>query len=379
MEVNMKNNTSTRLSPPITPYLRLDKPKFLSNIDRLKRRLESSGVALRPHLKTVRSIEAAPYLLADFDSPATVSTLAEAEALAKVGYKNFLYAVGVSEEKLPRIKDLMERYQANISVIVDTIEQAEFLASFASESRCPIPVLIELDCDGHRGGIKADSSQLIAIANTIASSYAVFQGVLAHAGESYFCQSPQELKNAAKNEIECANLAIDRLKAHGVECPIVSVGSTPTAFYGEDYTGITEVRAGVYCFFDLVMKHVGVCQWQDIALSVVTTVIGHNEEKGWLITDAGWMALSSDPGLNADCFGLVTDHNGNLIPDMQVTLLNQEHGIIQLSDASLDAFPIGTQLRILPNHACATAAMHLEYQVVDEMGNIEIWNRIKGW
>ena len=56
--------------------------------------------------------------------------------------------------------------------------------------------------------------------------------------------------------------------------------------------GVTEVRAGVYVFFDLVMYNVGVCTIENIALSVLTTVIGHQEEKGWAITDTGWMAMS---------------------------------------------------------------------------------------
>ena len=60
--------------------------------------------------------------------------------------------------------------------------------------------------------------------------------------------------------------------------------------------GVTEVRAGVYVFFDLVMHNVGVCTTRDIALSVLTTVIGHQKEKGWAIVDAGWMAMSRDRG-----------------------------------------------------------------------------------
>jgi len=44
-------------------------------------------------------------------------------------------------------------------------------------------------------------------------------------------------------------------------------------------------------FFDLFMAGLGVCQLDDIALSVLTSVIGHQPEKGWIITDAGWMAM----------------------------------------------------------------------------------------
>lgn len=60
---------------------------------------------------------------------------------------------------------------------------------------------------------------------------------------------------------------------------------------------VTELRAGVYAFFDLVMHNIGVCSTDELALSVLTTVIGHQEEKGWIITDTGWMAMSRDCGI----------------------------------------------------------------------------------
>jgi D-serine deaminase-like pyridoxal phosphate-dependent protein len=75
---------------------------------------------------------------------------------------------------------------------------------------------------------------------------------------------------------------------------VISVGSSPTAHFARDLTGVTEVRAGVFVFFDLVMAGLGVCSLDDIALSVLTTVIGHQREKGWIIVDAGWMAMSRD-------------------------------------------------------------------------------------
>ena len=86
------------------------------------------------------------------------------------------------------------------------------------------------------------------------------------------------------------------LRSHGHAAPVVSVGSTPTAHFARDLTGVTEVRAGVFVFFDLVMHGIGVCAIDDIALSVLATVIGHKPEKGWILIDAGWMALSRDRG-----------------------------------------------------------------------------------
>src|SRR3546814_20879180 len=86
------------------------------------------------------------------------------------------------------------------------------------------------------------------------------------------------------------------LRDAGLPCPVVSVGSSPTAHFARNLDGVTEVRAGVYVFFDLVMAGIGVCTLDDIALSVLNTVIGHQHDKDWIIVDAGWMALSRDSG-----------------------------------------------------------------------------------
>jgi D-serine deaminase-like pyridoxal phosphate-dependent protein len=168
------------------------------------------------------------------------------------------------------------------------------------------------------------------------------------------------------------------------------VGSSPTATYSESFAGVTEVRAGVYMFFDLFMAGIEVCTVDDIALSVLTSVIGHQPEKGWIITDAGWMAMSRDRGTAGQKvdqgYGLVCDAHGQPFGDLIVSGANQEHGIISarggkpLDGERLAQFPIGTLLRILPNHACATAAQHDGYHVINETHKIEArWPRFSGW
>ena len=159
----------------------------------------------------------------------------------------------------------------------------------------------------------------------------------------------------AVRERDAVARCAERLRAAGLPCPIVSVGSTPTATYSDDLTGVTEVRAGVYMFFDLVMAGFSVCRLDDIAVSVLATVIGHQRDKGWIITDAGWMAMSRDRGTASQKidqgYGVVCDLAGVPLEDLLVVATNQEHGIIgRRGGGAIDAgkFPIGTQLRVLP-------------------------------
>jgi D-serine deaminase-like pyridoxal phosphate-dependent protein len=167
---------------------------------------------------------------------------------------------------------------------------------------------------------------------------------------------------------------------------VVSVGSTPTALFARDFVGVTEVRAGVYVFFDLVMAGLGVCREDEIALSVLTSVIGHQAERGQLIVDAGWMALSRDRGTQSQRvdqgYGLVCDEAGAVIGDLIVVSANQEHGIIARRGGGpldMEDFPVGTLLRVLPNHACATAAQHGSYQLLDGGEIRNAWPRFGGW
>jgi D-serine deaminase-like pyridoxal phosphate-dependent protein len=137
------------------------------------------------------------------------------------------------------------------------------------------------------------------------------------------------------------------------------------------------------------MSNVGVCSVNDIALSVLTTVIGHQVDKGWAIVDAGWMAMSRDRGTQKQLtdygYGQVCDASGSVIEGYQLIAANQEHGILSQvkpdNDQVITArFPVGTQLRILPNHACATGAQFPTYHPINDQQVIgPAWDRFYGW
>ena len=369
-----------RLTDIDTPYLLIEEAKLQRNIDRLQAHIDAHGSQLRPHLKTLRTLEAAAYLLANNSAPATVSTLAEAEAYADAGYTDLLYAVGIAPAKLARVASLRQR-GVNLHILLDTPEQAAAVIDFAHNQQQDFSVLIEIDSDDHRGGIKPDAPQLVPIATQLGSH---FSGLMTHAGGSYNCTEPAALRAFAQQECDAVRHASQRLAEAGISCAITSVGSTPTAHFGDDFAGITEVRAGVFTTFDLVMKNISVCDIDDIAMSVVTTVIGYNKEKHWLLTDSGWMAMSRDRGtakqLHDYNYGQVCHLDGSPITGLTLNGTSQEHGVIELTDNdSVSDFPIGTQLRILPNHACATAAMHPLYHVVKADGSYTRWQRILGW
>ncbi|WBX82772.1 alanine racemase [Sphingosinicella microcystinivorans] len=381
-KADMTSASETLLQAP-TPALVLDEARLAANIRRMEAHLAPFGVAFRPHVKTAKSPDVLRAVLHG-TGPITVSTLLEARMFAEAGFDDILYAVGIVPAKLDAVRALADA-GVRMQIILDDAGVAREVAD-ALAGQSGIAVLIEVDCDGHRSGVAPDADDLLVIGRTLADA-GLFGGVLTHAGDSYGCEGADAI--AAHAELERSGLvrAAGRLRAAGLPCPVISMGSTPTALFARALDGITEVRAGVYIFQDLVMAGIGVCRPDEIALSVLATVIGHQKAQGRLVIDAGWMAMSRDRGTVGQRvdqgYGLVCDVDGTIIGDLVVTGANQEHGLVGHRDGTpldLAAYPIGTRLRVLPNHACATAAQHPAYLLTDRSGRIAArWPRFSGW
>ncbi len=369
-----------------TPAALIDVARMNHNIARMQQRLDALGVAFRPHVKTTKC---EPVVQAQLKAGArgiTVSTLKEAEQFFSAGIKDIVYAVGIAPGKLPQALAL-RRAGCDLKLVTDSLASVNAIVTFGREHDEAFEVWIEIDVDGHRSGIPPEDTTLLPVATALVNGGMRLGGVIAHAGSSYEYDTPDALVRIAEQERAGTVRAAQRLHEAGLPCDVVSIGSTPTALAAEHLDGVTEVRAGVYIFFDLVMHNVGVNQTSEIALSVLTTVIGHQPEKGWVIVDAGWMAMSRDRGTQKQKrdfgYGLVCNELGEVLEGYLMSGANQEHGVISHTgspDHDIEKrFPIGTRLRILPNHACATGAQYPDYVAVNPNGEMQTWPRFHGW
>lgn len=383
--MNARAEPVSELETLQTPCLLLEERRMTRNIARLKARAQKLGVGFRPHLKTAKSMEVAARLMDGPRGPLTVSTLKEAEQFAAEGVRDILYAVGIVPAKLDRAA-FLRRKGVDLSLVLDSVEQARAIVAKSKELGLGFDSLIEIDCDGHRSGVKPEDPTLVTIGRVLHEGGVTLRGVMTHGGGSYDTPGEVALTLAAERERDAAVRSAAALRAVELPCPVVSVGSTPTVHFARDLTGVTEIRAGVFVFFDLVMAGLGVCAIDDIAISVLATVIGHQHEKGWTIVDAGWMAMSRDRGtatqMQDQGYGLVCDVEGSPYRDLILKRVNQEHGIVAHRDATGECprLPVGSLVRILPNHACATSAQHDRYQVIDERRRVvATWSRFSGW
>jgi len=382
---NMQNNPPN-LADIDTPAAVVSLPRMQRNIARMQQQADALGVRFRPHVKTSKCADVVAAQLAAGAAGITVSTLKEADQFFARGVTDILYAVGMAPHRLAHALDLRQRGCA-LQILTDSVEGARAIAAYGRAHGHAFEVLIEIDTDGHRSGIKPGEDLLLEVGRVLHEGGMRLAGVLTHAGSSYELHTPEALAALAEQERAGCVQAAQRLRAAGLPCPIVSVGSTPTALEAASLEGVTELRAGVYVFFDLVMRNVGVCRTEDIALSVLTTVIGHQADKGWAIVDAGWMAMSRDRGTGKQQrdygYGQVCTVDGTPIEGYLLSAANQEHGILSREGAAdpdiVARFPAGTRLRILPNHACATGAQFPAYQALAEDGTVQTWERFHGW
>jgi D-serine deaminase-like pyridoxal phosphate-dependent protein len=375
---------ATTLEQLPTPCLVLERGKLARNLARLAATAAIKGVRFRPHLKTAKSADIAHLAAPPPDSPITVSTLREAEYFAHHGWRDIFYAVGLGPGKLSRAAALAHA-GVNLAVIVDHPAAARALRECARAERVSFRALIEIDSGDNRGGLPPDSAALVLVAQELGP---LFAGVATHGGFSYNERDAAGFARVAALEADALRVAAARLHAAGFPSAMLSLGSSPTAIAAADLAGITELRAGVYMFWDCYQAGIGACRYDEIALSVLAEVIGRPAHRpNEFLIDAGSFALSKDtataalpPEQNAG-YGFVCDLDGQLLPGLRVTRTWQEHGLV-VSDHPLapDAFPIGSRVRILPNHACPTAAAHDRYFVVNcSRDLVAEWPRVNGW
>jgi D-serine deaminase-like pyridoxal phosphate-dependent protein len=353
-----------------TPAFLVDRNIVEQNCARMREKARRSGVAFRPHVKTHKTVEIARMQHGGALGPITVSTLAEAEFFADAGFVDITYAVPIAPEKLDRAAALARKIET-LNLLLDS-EAA--LRALETEKQT-FDVFLKVDCGYHRAGVDPDSPNSVRLAQAIAGSPSIhFNGLLTHAGHSYDAKNVDEIRRVAAQETSTLTRFRSKLSPNLIR----SVGSTPTMSVVDRFEDVDEVRPGNYVFYDAFQATIGSCTRADVAVSVLATVVGSYPERGQAIIDAGALALSKDLGPNhIDSkfgYGIVCDLDLRPLP-MRLIALSQEHGKLEAPKPPA----VGTQLRIMPNHSCLTAAMYDVYHVIDDGRVVGEWRPCRGW
>jgi D-serine deaminase-like pyridoxal phosphate-dependent protein len=372
---------TTRITDLPTPAFLVDQAVVEKNCRAMRQKAIDSEVVFRPHVKTHKTIEIAKMQHGGI-GPITVSTLAEAEFFADAGFGDITYAVPIAPAKLARAARLAGRVDCLNILVDDSPGILEAREEHAGRDGAILDVFIKVDCGYHRAGLDPARKESVEFVLRLATSKGVrVRGLLTHAGHSYDARSRDEVLAIAAAEAGALETFSSRLQGAGLPPLLRSIGSTPTASLVDRFTNCDEVRPGNYVFFDAFQATLGSCRREDVAVSVLATVIGSYADR--IIIDAGALALSKDAGPNhldpEFGYGIVCDVDLQLLP-LRLVSLSQEHGkLLAARDHALPALPVGTRVRVLPNHSCLTAALFDRYHVLENGEVASEWSPVRGW
>lgn len=337
-----------------TPHLLVDAEVLTANVGAMAGFARDRGVALRPHAKTHKCPQIARLQLEAGASGLTVATVAEAEILADAGCTDLFvaYPLWVDAAKGARVRALAE--QVALTLGVDSVEGARALAAQAPGT----PVLVEVDSGQHRSGVPPTSAG--EVAESAARAGLDVRGVFTFPGHSYV---PGMQADVAGQESTALRTAAASLSRHGIEPAVVSGGSTPSVS-DIDAGVLTEIRPGVYVFGDAQQWELGSTQPQDIALTCLATVVSHAGDN--VVLDSGSKALGADRPTWATGFGRLLDH-----PAARIALLSEHHAVVSWPDPVLP--PLGSRLRVVPNHVCNAVNLADELVVVRNGTVTDVW------
>jgi D-serine deaminase-like pyridoxal phosphate-dependent protein len=356
------------LGSEATPALVLDHDLLIANVAAMAERARTAGVALWPHAKTHKCAQIAGLQRQHGAAGITVATLAEAEYFAAAGFHDILLAYPpVGDWRLVRLTDLARR--TRVRVVLDDAGVLAGLIEACRAAGVVIGYLWEVDCGTGRLGTAPGAATAAAIAGAPCGPECPFAGLMTFGGHAYAAADDAELDRAAEDERTALEVSADALTAAGVDCPVRSAGTTPTAHRLRAGTApsITEMRPGNYVFYDATQVALGLVGPAECALSVLATVIGRPDPRR-VILDAGSKALSAERLTpRAPGFGLVLGH-----AELTVERLYEQHAIVSAPQPS--ELRVGERVRIVPNHACTTANLHRRALVAEGDELVDIWS-----
>lgn len=339
-----------------TPYVEIDEDRLTRNLQAMQQRADQAGVALRPHIKTHKSLFIAELQLALGAIGVTASKPEEALVFVEGGVPSVTIAYPiVRPDSIDRLVRSAKARDTELLFIAAHEIGIEAIGAAAQAHDVSLGVFLKIDVGLGRVGVKPQDAAAELLAQQIAKHrYLTFAGLLSHAGHAYGSKSSEQLESIANTEAEALLELAERLKTSGIAVPRISVGATPTCLGAPIPVGVTEIRPGNYAFLDRTALRLRIAPADDMSLSVIATVVAHNNQH--FIVDAGSKTLSSDLGAHGSGgsgFGIAVSVDDANPESWEVERLSEEHGFVRFSN---NPPAIGSRVRIFPNHSCAVVA-----------------------
>ena len=312
-----------------TPAVLVDLDRVEANIARLQHYLDVHSIANRPHIKTHKIPALARAQLDAGAVGISCQKVSEAEVMVDAGIDDVFIPYNiVGQTKLDRLMRLAAR--AKVSVTADSAATVRGYATAAAAAGTVLPVLVEFDSGSQRCGVQTPE-EAASLARLIAASSGLqFGGLMTFP------------HTAQSDDFVRATRAL--LQPDGLSIACVSYGGTPAMWTAHERTEVTEYRAGTYIYGDRSIVKSGAMTLDQIALSVVCTVVSRpTATRG--ILDGGSKTFSSDL-LGMEGHGLILEY-----PEARFYGMSEEHGHCDFSD-SMRKPEVGERITVIPNHCC---------------------------
>ena len=355
------NATSTASIP--TPFLLVDEAIVRTNIRKIQDYGDRHGFAVRPHVKTHKSLRLARLQLAAGAVGVAVAKVGEAEVMSAIEHLDILVAYpAVGAARAESLARLAQHHP--ISVAADTAYLIDQLADAANRYETTIGILIMFDAGLHRCGV-ADPGQITRLARLAATRKGLrFDGVQIYLGHLYgdAARSAASFKKINRSW----EPAHDALCATGLKPKIVSSGSTPSIFNTHRVRHITEIRVGTAIYHDYFSLKFNHCTVDECAARIVATVVS-DVVAGQVIIDAGAKALSAKQLLRHDNLemGFIPE-----FPGANIFRLHEEHGWVDVSRCERPP-RIGQRLSIVPVAVSHCVNQYDDFYLLTTNGDLE--------
>jgi len=329
-----------------TPALVITESRLRANITCWQALANHYGVALRPHIKTHKSLEIARMQIAAGAGGITSAKLSEAEVFIDAGFTDCFVAYPIiGADKCAHAAQLALR--CRLIVGVDSLVGIAQLSAAMQAAGATVGVRVEIDTGLHRCGVAPHAAAELCRAVLAAPGLAL-DGIFTYRGAWFAGSNGRSGDELGIEESQMMVAVANDLRALGIAINAISVGSTPTGAGAVQVPGITEVRPGTYVFGDDMQLRNGACTVDQVGLAIWCTVISRPDAQTATI-DAGSKTFSGD--VVPDRLGLLgyataVDYAATLVR------MSEEHGVLQLADG-VD-LPIGTRIAMRPIHVCTT-------------------------
>jgi len=349
-----------------TPALLLDLDRFEHNLGAMSRLVERSGLKLRPHAKTHKTVEIARRQIAAGAVGISVATLREATVMVEAGIPGVLLTTPLAGALKLDLMIALARRARGFMAAVDDPATVEYLARGLARRGAKLPVLVDIDIGMKRTGVPA-VGEAIELIHRVRSSRALeFAGLQCYSGRVQHITRAADRARVYGRQLEHLERVLEAAARAGIRPGIVSGGGTGTFDIDRRAHLFTECQCGSYAVMDVEYQAVelfaGARHPFKTALFVQCSVVSNHHPRQPTI-DGGFKCFSMDGPLPEIASGAPRGSRYRFYGD--------EFGKIKLPAGS--ALALGAKVELITPHCDPTINLHDFIHCVRGTRLVGIW------